>query len=103
MTTRIFYFTGSGNSLAIARTIANGLGDAEIESIAKHTDGFTGTDEGRIGIITPVYAWGPPRIVADFIQRLKVRQGQHVVDAADSLRHYQQRHRLHDPQFHGSN
>lgn len=82
MNTRIFYFTGSGNSLAIARAIADGLGNAEIVPIAKYPDGYAGTDEERIGLITPVYAWGPPRMVADFVRRLKPRKGQYVFAVA---------------------
>ncbi len=78
MTTRIFYFTGSGNALAISRAIVDGLGDAEIVPMAKHLAGYTGADEERIGLITPVYAWGPPRMVTDFAKRLKLREEQYV-------------------------
>ena len=82
MSTRIFYFTGSGNALAIARAIADGLGSAEIAPMAKHLDGYTGGDEDRIGLVTPVYAWGPPRMVADFTRRLRPQQGQYVFAVA---------------------
>jgi len=83
MSTKIFYFSGSGNSLAIARTIAAGLGDAEILPIAKSAGGFTGTDEERLGIVTPVYAWGMPRMIVDFAKRFKSHKGQYVFAVAD--------------------
>jgi len=83
MTNRIFYFTGSGNSLAIARSIAEGLDDTEVLPIAKHRDGFRGSDEERIGIVSPVFAWGPPRMVADFLRRFHARKTQYVFAISD--------------------
>jgi len=49
MSTRIFYFSGSGNALAIARVIAAGLGDTEVLPIAKATGGevFGRADAGK--------------------------------------------------------
>lgn len=82
MSTRIFYFTGSGNALAIARSIASGLGDTEIVPMAKHPSGYSGGNEERIGLVTPVYAWGPPRMVADFTRRLRPRAEQYVFAVA---------------------
>ena len=82
MSTKIFYFSGTGNSLAIARAIAERIGDAEILSMAKHMDGFAGTDEERIGLVTPVFAWGLPRMVRDFTKRLQLKSGQYTFAVA---------------------
>ena len=49
MSNKIFFFTGSGNSLAIARSLAEGIGDTEILSVAKNLGGFQGTAEERVG------------------------------------------------------
>ena len=78
MRNRIFYFTGSGNSLAIARSLAEGLGETEILPIAKSLEGFAGTTEERIGIVSPVFSWGPPRMVAEFLKRLRTEPSQYV-------------------------
>jgi len=75
MTTRIFYFTGSGNALAIAREIAERLGDAEVVPMAKHLGGCDVTGAERVGLISPVYAWGPPRMVRDFVDGLTFSDG----------------------------
>ena len=82
MSTKIFYFSGSGNSLAIARAIAERVGNTEILPIAKHMEGFAGTDEERIGLVTPVFAWGPPRMVRDFAGRLQPKPGQYTFAVA---------------------
>ena len=78
MRNRIFYFTGSGNSLAIARSLAAGLGETEVLPIAKSLEGFAGTTEERVGIVSPVYSWGPPRMVAEFLKRLRTEPSQYV-------------------------
>lgn len=78
MLSRIFYFTGSGNALAIAKAIAAGIGGAEVSPMAKHLDGCDATDAERVGIVCPVYAWGPPRMVRDFINGLKLSADQYA-------------------------
>jgi len=72
MDTRIFYFTGSGNAFAIARAVAERLGDAEIFPMAKQMGGCDATAAERVGIVSPVYAWGPPRMVREFLGGLSV-------------------------------
>lgn len=77
MKTAIYYFSGTGNSLAVAKELAKELGDAEIFPISKIMAVARGTDKRfspsaeRIIIIYPVYASGLPRIVSDFASRLK--------------------------------
>lgn len=74
MKTTLYYFTGSGNSLAIAKRLAEQLG-AE----TRHVADFEEQDEVRpesdiVGIIFPVYYIGLmciPLIVSRFISKLK--------------------------------
>jgi ferredoxin len=75
MKTCIYYFSGTGNSLAAAKQICEGLGDCELVSIASlgSTDDAITPDAGRVGIICPVYDMGLPAIVADFARRLDAR------------------------------
>lgn len=72
MKTVIYYFTGTGNSLAAARRIGALLGDSELIPIAslKDTTGRVVPAADRVGIVCPVYDAGVPRIVAEFIGRL---------------------------------
>ncbi len=83
MSNCIFYFTASGNSLAIARTVAQRLGDTEVLPMAKHLHGFAGTDEDRIGFVFPIYLWGLPRMVSEFASKLQTRSGQHIFAIAN--------------------
>ncbi len=70
MKTKIYYFTGTGNSLYIAKSIAEKLGDSEVVAIKDVTDESIET-EGNIGIVFPVYMWRPPHIVAKFVKKIK--------------------------------
>jgi flavodoxin len=72
MKTIIYYFTGTGNSLAAAKSICMHLGDCELLSIASltGTHGEITQKADRVGIVCPVYDFGLPLIVAEFVQRL---------------------------------
>jgi len=70
--TIIYYFTGTGNSLAAARAICRHLGNCELKSIALIPGAVTDItpDADRVGIVCPVYDFGLPSIVVEFVQRL---------------------------------
>ena len=79
MSNIIFYFTGTGNSLAVARDIAEKIGDTKVVSIAEamreeHVD----LSYERIGIVFPVYFSSIPAIVRRFIAKLSFNKSQYV-------------------------
>jgi flavodoxin/NAD-dependent dihydropyrimidine dehydrogenase PreA subunit len=73
----IFYFSGTGNSLQAAKSIAEHNGEKLISIAAlmnteeNHFE-YTLKDSEAVGFVHPVYAWGPPRIVLDFIKKLEL-------------------------------
>lgn len=72
----IFYFSGTGNSLQVAKNIGNNNGEKLI-SIAREMNSkkgcfeYTLGEKEAIGFVFPVYAWAPPRMVLQFIDKLK--------------------------------
>lgn len=72
MKTIIYYFTGTGNSLAAAKKIAGALGDTDLVPIASlaNTPGAITPAADRVGIVCPVYDCGVPVMVARFAERL---------------------------------
>ncbi|MCK9632159.1 MAG: EFR1 family ferrodoxin [Methanoregula sp.] len=72
MKTIIYYFTGTGNSLAAAKKIAAVLGDCELVPVAslEKTRGDITPQADRVGIVCPVYFSGLPLMVASFAERL---------------------------------
>ena len=68
----IYYFSGTGNSLAVAEGLARLTGD-EIAAIPEIMHGAPMPPPGeRCGIVYPVYAWAPPRMVLDFLKKYPI-------------------------------
>jgi flavodoxin len=69
--TLILYFTGTGNSLMVAKTVAEALGDAELLHFSKVHDSRSKEPIDTLGLVFPVYWGGLPHIVLDSISALK--------------------------------
>ncbi len=72
----IFYFSGTGNSEYTAQKIAEATGD-EVVAIADCLKNnrllFILRDGEQVGFVLPVYFFGVPTIVLDFIRRLELQ------------------------------
>ncbi|MCK4687171.1 MAG: EFR1 family ferrodoxin [Candidatus Lokiarchaeota archaeon] len=69
----IYYFSGTGNSLKIARDIAERLEECELVPIAKvwQQDQLVSTSE-KVGFVFPLYYAGLPKIVYDFLSKIEL-------------------------------
>jgi flavodoxin len=67
----IFYFSGTGNSLIVAKTIVKELGNSEIVSMAKSEKYSFTKPYDTIGFIYPTYYWRLPKKVAAFIKNIE--------------------------------
>lgn len=84
MTTELYYFSGTGNSLYIAKKIASAYPDSRLISIG-------GLDLSRpiqsraqnIGIVFPVYFMEVPSIVKKFLNKLEVTNKPYVFTIAN--------------------
>lgn len=70
MKTTLFVFTGTGNSLQVAREIGEKLGDTQVIMIPQALQSGIDLSADRIGIVFPVYMWGMPLIVKRFIDAM---------------------------------
>jgi ferredoxin len=71
MKTNIYYFSGTGNSLAVARDLAKGLGDADLIPIPRVMHQHEITDNAEaVGIVFPVHFSDMPRYVKEFVNKL---------------------------------
>ena len=71
----IYYFSGTGNSYAAAKKLADGLGEALTDIAAAVREGnvkHTMLPGERLGFVFPVYAWAPPKMVTDFVKKLEL-------------------------------
>ena len=66
----ILYFSGTGNCLKVAKTIATVLGNIEIVSMTKSEKYFLKRQYNSIGFVCPTYYWGLPKKVIEFVKNL---------------------------------
>ncbi|WP_005035071.1 EFR1 family ferrodoxin [Holophaga foetida] len=71
MTTTLYYYTGTGNSLWAARRLAELIGDARVEAMVQHP-GAVRPAPGAVVLVFPVHVWGLPGAVLDFLSRLEL-------------------------------
>jgi ferredoxin len=73
--TTIYYFSGTGNSLAAARSLAAALpGSSIVPMAACLASGRIPETVQRIGFVFPMYFYGCPSIVLDFVDRFDFSQ-----------------------------
>ncbi len=72
METKLYVYTGTGNSLWIARQLALELKEATLEFIP-HLTGDLKVESDRVGIVFPVHIWGLPSHVIQFANHLQVK------------------------------
>jgi ferredoxin len=70
MKTDLFFYTGTGNSLWTARTLAGKLGDTALHPISAISGRPAGSGAEAIGLVFPVHIWGVPGRVIDFVDSL---------------------------------
>lgn len=76
----IYCFSGTGNSLNLAREIKANLielggGDTEIIMMRKEPIKLDATEADRVGFIFPCYGGGLPGGVAETVEKIKIKQG----------------------------
>jgi ferredoxin len=70
MSTEIYYFSGTGNSLVVARDLAEKLSGTLIPVAAVMDRERIRTEAPVVGLVFPVYDFKPPRIIRRFIRKL---------------------------------
>lgn len=81
MQTILYYFTGTGNSLAVARALSERVPECELSPIPKLMltgKTVTAPEGANIGIIAPLYAMGLPNIVVKFFEVLDLSKAGYV-------------------------
>lgn len=79
MKTNLYYFTGTGNSLKVARDLSERLEDSKLISIAKvwQKVNLTSTSE-KMGVIFPLYYYGLPKIIFDFMNKINLNKTNYI-------------------------
>jgi len=78
MTAEIYYFSGTGNSLVVARDIAEKINGKLISIPAVMDKESIKTDADVLGFVTPTYYMRMPRIVERFIGKLTNLESKYI-------------------------
>lgn len=79
----VFYFSGTGNTRWIAEQIAKAIGEQllYIPDLMRNSQyEFSLSENERIGFCFPTHGWQPPRIVREFVRKLKLSYPTATVD-----------------------
>ena len=68
----IFYFSGVGNSAWVAQVLAEQLGERLVKMADYADEQLDIQADEKVGFVFPVYSWAPPKLVMDFIGRVKM-------------------------------
>jgi len=74
----VFYFSGTGNSLKVAKTITDELGNCEIISMGKKEKFSLLKKYDTIGFIYPDYFWGLPKRVIEFVRDMNIGENKNT-------------------------
>ncbi|MBU2644448.1 EFR1 family ferrodoxin [bacterium] len=77
MKTAIYYFTGTGNSLKIAKDLGKEL-NSQLIRISKQNLAINKDENDRVGFVFPVYYWGLPHMFKQFVENLEIRKDAYV-------------------------
>ena len=91
MKTELYAYTGTGNSLWVARLLARELGEAPLHFMPYPSGPFP-VKADRLGLIFPVHIWGLPIRVIRFVEHLQVDPETHLFALAVRMPGSPQRH-----------
>lgn len=93
--TDICWFSGTGNSLAVARDLARGLGARLVAVAAARDRGRATATADSIGFVFPIYDFKAPAPVLDLVSRMEGLDAKHLfavctygIAPGGSLRHF---------------
>jgi ferredoxin/flavodoxin len=78
MTNIIFYFTGTGNSLKVAKTVSYQIDNCEVIPMGSNKGIVINKEYDSIGFIYPVYFWGIPNNVKNFISDMIIKNNENT-------------------------
>ena len=79
----IYYFSGTGNSYKMAKTISEKLGDTQLIKIcAENMDLAMANTYSKVGIVFPVYYFSLPKMVVEFVENLKLNKDGYIYAVA---------------------
>jgi ferredoxin len=80
MKTKIYYYTGTGNSLWVSRLLAGELGNTELSPMSDMT--YDAAEADAVGLVFPVHMWGVPSLTMRFLEKVRSGPGKYYFAVA---------------------
>ena len=74
----IYYFTGTGNSLAVARALAARIGASLVPVTSTIGQASVETDTNVVGFVFPIYDFKVPKIMEELVEKLTSIDSKHL-------------------------
>lgn len=71
MTTEIYFFSGTGNSLVVARDLSDKIQGTLVPLVSLRHRARISSDAEAIGFVFPIYDFKPPGLVAEFVKKFE--------------------------------
>lgn len=79
MSTTLYYFSGTGNSYYVAKEVQKRMEDCELIPITDYLgQKAVEVTSQKIGFIFPLYFQGMPKVVSEFIQKIKIKNKSYI-------------------------
>ncbi len=77
--TTLYYFSGTGNTLYMAKRLKEKLNECELIPIAglMNQNSINATSE-KVGFVFPVYTWSLPKIVYNFVEKIDLSNTKYI-------------------------
>jgi len=86
MKTKIYFFTGTGNSLKVAKEISNEIDNCELIPMAALTEkDVIKPNVEKVGFIFPLYFYGLPKIVQNFIEKTELSNSSYIFSVTTAM------------------
>ncbi|MDD5096994.1 MAG: EFR1 family ferrodoxin [Candidatus Omnitrophica bacterium] len=82
MPAAIYYFSATGNSFVVAKDLAQELGGAKLIPIPQAFKDNSEQPYDLVGIVYPVYMFGLPLIIANFLKKIKLKPDTYIFSVA---------------------
>ncbi len=80
--TEVYFFSGTGNSLVIARSLSEKLGGKLVPIASLVHQDLINTDAETIGLVFPIYDFKAPPMIESFVEKFSTLDGKYVFAVA---------------------
>jgi len=83
--TEIHYLSGTGNSLVIAKSLAERIDGESVPIVPLLKQNIVETEADEIGLVFPIYDFKPPPIIQSFVKKFSKHSSKYFFDNSSTI------------------